>query len=1173
MKVEELIIDGFKSYATRTVISHWDPQFNAITGLNGSGKSNILDAICFVLGISSMATVRASNLQDLIYKRGQAGVTKASVTIVFDNTDRNNSPIGFETYSKISVTRQVMLGGTSKYLINGHRAQQQTVLHLFQSVQLNINNPNFLIMQGKITKVLNMKPKEILALIEEAAGTRMFEDRRQKAEKTMTKKESKLVEITSILQEEIEPKLEKLRGEKRAFLEFQEIQTDLETTQRIVDAFEYYMYVTKYQNVQKITTTQQSTLEEYSKSMETLKRELANLNEDLAEMEIKREKSLDKEGAFLKLEKKEQAINNDISRIHTTISIKEDDMKEQDTRLLELQKDLDKLKGALEFKSESFKEKKLEYDQAQNKMNNLKKKHAEKEALLSSLTTGISLTSGEQGGYMAQISSTKKDLNDCVISIKSAEMKISRLENELVKNQPRLEQAKLEKAKLAEDIEQLKKQKKYLEAKLADAGFNLLDLKQLKEREVSLRDEIYKISNEVEQWKRKLYNIDFTYSSPSPNFDSNSVKGVAATLFVINDENLNAANALQVCAGGRLFNVVVDNEKTASQLLERGRLRKRVTIIPLNKIAARKLREDTVKFAKQLATSPENVELALNLIGYEAEVAKALEFIFGTSLICKDSDTAKIVTFHPQIRTRSITLQGDVYDPEGTLSGGSRGGNSSLLLDIQKYNKSAKQLNLLQKEISIVHDNIKTFEKKSTVTRELQDSLNVCDYKLQLAEKENQSNLATQILNRKQEILKEIANFKKDITSKMQEKDHLEAKMGEIQKEIDDFAKDKGSKLNELKQQVSTLTSEVDRYKVIYENLYDEYQNLELERDQLISEINQSKESEGTIRNNLEQLKKDLTQLKSSMDGLQEKGLLITEELEHERSRLLEMDNEIKELQLSVRNKTKSYNTIELEHQKLTNEHEKFRHDIGSIRERIQKLKENNDWLTDDNYVSSIVEQNQNIDLDEYKKRSRQLEEKFNGLRRRVNPNIMSMIDSVEKKEGALKTMIRTIEKDKQKIQETVEKLNEYKKDALIKTWEKVSVDFGQIFAELLPNSFAKLVTLENKEITEGLEVKVKLGSIWKEGLVELSGGQRSLIALSLILALLQFKPAPMYILDEVDAALDLSHTQNIGHLIKTRFKGSQFIVVSLKEGMFSNANRVFRTRFQEGTSVVSIMN
>uniref|UniRef100_UPI0011329F56 Structural maintenance of chromosomes protein,Structural maintenance of chromosomes protein n=1 Tax=Thermochaetoides thermophila TaxID=209285 RepID=UPI0011329F56 len=225
MRVTELIIDGFKSYAVRTVITGWDESFNAVTGLNGSGKSNILDAICFVLGITNMSTVRAQNLQDLIYKRGQAGVTKASVTIVFDNRDKKRSPIGFEEYATISVTRQIVLGGTTKYLINGHRAQQQTVQNLFQSVQLNINNPNFLIMQGRITKVLNMKPAEILAMIEEAAGTRMFEDRKEKALKTMAKKDLKLQEITELLADEIEPKLEKLRQEKRAFLDFQQTQS------------------------------------------------------------------------------------------------------------------------------------------------------------------------------------------------------------------------------------------------------------------------------------------------------------------------------------------------------------------------------------------------------------------------------------------------------------------------------------------------------------------------------------------------------------------------------------------------------------------------------------------------------------------------------------------------------------------------------------------------------------------------------------------------------------------------------------------------------------------------------------------------------------------------------------------------------------------------------------
>lgn len=238
-------------------------------------------------------------------------------------------------------------------------------------------------------------------------------------------------------------------------------------------------------------------------------------------------------------------------------------------------------------------------------------------------------------------------------------------------------------------------------------------------------------------------------------------------------------------------------------------------------------------------------------------------------------------------------------------------------------------------------------------------------------------------------------------------------------------------------------------------------------------------------------------------------------------------------------------------------------------------MEQEHDWITSER--DSFGRPNTPYDfhtqnMSECKSSLRNLTERSQGMKRKINPKVMNMIDSVEKKELALKNMMRTVIRDKKKIEETILSLDEYKKTALFETWTKVNSDFGQIFAELLPGSFAKLDPPENKTINDGLEVKVSLGKVWKSSLTELSGGQRSLIALSLIMALLQFRPAPMYILDEVDAALDLSHTQNIGRLIRLRFKGSQFVVVSLKDGMFQNANRIFRTRFQEGTSVVQTL-
>lgn len=182
----------------------------------------------------------------------------------------------------------------------------------------------------------------------------------------------------------------------------------------------------------------------------------------------------------------------------------------------------------------------------------------------------------------------------------------------------------------------------------------------------------------------------------------------------------------------------------------------------------------------------------------------------------------------------------------------------------------------------------------------------------------------------------------------------------------------------------------------------------------------------------------------------------------------------------------------------------------------------------------------------------------------------MGMIEKAESEYTELLRKRKVVENDKKKIQKVIEELDVKKKSELQRTWVKVNNDFGSIFSTLLPGAKAKVEPPEGMEAWEGLEVKVAFGDEWKESLSELSGGQRSLLALSLILSLLLFKPAPMYILDEVDAALDLSHTQNIGNMLKTHFSQSQFIVVSLKEGMFNNANVIFRTKFIDGVSTVS---
>lgn len=1170
MKVEELIIDGFKSYATRTVISGWDQQFNAITGLNGLGKSNILDAICFVLGIASMSTVRASNLQDLIYKRGQAGVTKASVTIVFDNSNVAKSPIGFENSPKISVTRQIILGGSSKYLVNGHKAQQQTVLNLFQSVQLNINNPNFLIMQGKITKVLNMKPSEILSLIEEAAGTRTFEERKDKAQKTILKKETKLVEIRNLLQEEIEPKLEKLRNEKRTFLEFQQVQTDLEKMSRLIAAHDFVEFSKRFDEHSTMLNERENIMNGLNRDVEKLHAEIANLNEDLKAATKQRQAEALKDDRIKDLELLESRLSDDITRLNTSKDITEENLKEERSKLNALESAAVELRTSLENKEDIFKNRETDYSSSKSVLDELKVEFNKKEELLSTLSTGVSAKGNTDGGYLAQLKEVKEKLNSSQNTIKQSNLKIDHLSQKIQQDKSKLAQAKSENLSLLQEMDVYKNEIASKEQKLSAYGYDSQKVQEMKQLESQLRSQLNKLNNDLNYLKREVGNVDFTYSKPYADFNSNAVRGVAVQLFNLNEAHSDKALALQVCAGGRLYNVVVDSSDVASALLEKGQLKKRVTIIPLDKISAKSMPQNSVNLAKELC--PEKVELALNLIDFENDLAKAMAYIFGTTFICQDPQTAKAVTFNPKIRARSITVDGDVYDPEGNLSGGSRKSSSSILIAMQKYNRMNAEFKQLEGKLVLVQKELSFFDNIYQQTKSLQNEINLSKHEMSLLQNKLDNNPASLILRENEQNEGEINKLKEQILENQEDCRGYEEEIATIEKDMKEFSSDKGSKLKKLEKEVSSLKEKVTKKEKEINGAFEKFQVLQIELDQQRSELSNVNESISGSQTTIDDAQQKIQSIMKEISATNEELGATRIELDEERANLLGLNEEINALNSAILEKTESLNQGNLAIQKLNHDLEKASSITKSLQGQLNGIIEAHDWVVDQNMVDSVILQYPNINLQECREQAQVLEERFQGMKRKVNPNIMNMIDNVEKKEISLKHMVKTIEKDKAKIENTIDKLNGYKRETLNTTYEKVSVDFGNIFADLLPGSFAKLVPVDASDVTRGLQVKVKLGPVWKESLVELSGGQRSLIALSLIMALLQFKPAPMYILDEVDAALDLSHTQNIGHLIKTRFKGSQFIVVSLKEGMFTNANRVFRTRFQDGTSVVSVM-
>lgn len=820
-----------------------------------------------------MSTVRAQNLQDLIYKRGQAGVTKASVTIVFDNRDTAKSPIGFEEYANISVTRQIVLGGTSKYLINGHRAQQQTVQNLFQSVQLNINNPNFLIMQGRITKVLNMKAVEILSMIEEAAGTRMFEDRREKAGKTMGKKDLKLREMEGLLKEEIEPKLEKLRAEKRAFLDFQQTQNDLERLTRLVVAHDYIRGNERLRVAGEECEKKRQNVQTFEDNASKLKNEIGHLEEDVKRVRTARDKELRKGGKFQGLEDDVKAHSHELVRLTTVFDLKNASIAEEKERQKDNQKTVNDLEKLLKEKKDIYDKLQAQYDTAKTELDAQTAEVEQKEELLQSLQTGVASKEGQESGYQGQLQDARNRASGAATEQEQAKLKIAHLEKRVKEEEPRAKKAKQQNSGLLQDLEGLKSQAKKLESELMRLGYEPGKEEQIYQEQSGLQKDIRELRGRADELKRRVANIDFNYSDPHPGFDRSKVKGLVAQLFTLNKEKIPAATALEICAGGRLYNVVVDSSETGTHLLQKGKLRKRVTIIPLNKISSFRASVEKIGAAQNIA--PGKVDLALELIGYDEEVTAAMNYVFGNTLVCQDADTAKRVTFDPSVRMKSVTLDGDVYDPSGTLSGGSAPNSSGVLVTLQKLNEITREIRTKERHLASLEENMRKEKKKLDATRALKQELDLKTHEIKLTEEQIGNNSSSSIIQAVEEMRANIEQLKKDITDAKARQSEATKNIKRIEKDMGEFNDNKDSKLAELQTSVDLLKKNLSKNTNAVKTLQKELQSSRLESEQVGSDLSAAEEQTAEVENTLkaqieeiESMKREQARIKVRQDSI-----------------------------------------------------------------------------------------------------------------------------------------------------------------------------------------------------------------------------------------------------------------------------------------------------------------
>ncbi|NXB23240.1 SMC2 protein, partial [Rhagologus leucostigma] len=1170
MYIKSIVLEGFKSYAQRTEIKDFDPLFNAITGLNGSGKSNVLDSICFVLGISNLSQVRAANLQDLVYKNGQAGITKATVSINFDNSDKSRSPLGFEANDEITVTRQVVIGGRSKYLINGVNAANSRVQDLFCSIGLNVNNPYFLIMQGQITKVLNMKPPEILAMIEEAAGTRMYECKKIAVQKTIEKKESKLENIQMVLNEEISPTLQKLKEERASYLEYQKLVREIEHVSRFCVAYQFTLAEeTKVSSVDMLKEMR-SNVQTFQESMAEIEQKVKQLNEDIAEMEKEKDKEVG--GRLHALEaalSENQRVN---TKARSALDLKKQNLESEEIKYKELITRMQKDSKALVSKEKEVKNLEKELNVSQEECEKDAHALAAAQQHFNALSAGLSSNKdGEEATLSGQMMICKNEIGKAITEAKQAEMKLNYAQKELKTKEAEVKKVDEGYKKDRKAFEAVEKMKITLENQIKELNYSEEKGEALLAKKKALISDISRLRELSESLMAKFPHLQFTYKHPEKNWNPNHVKGPVASLFIVKD--LSNAKALEAVAGGKLYNIVVDTEVTGKKLLEKGELKHRYTIIPLNKISARCVQEDTVKLAKSLVGHA-NLHLALSLIVYESELQKAMEYVFGTTLVCNNMDNAKKVTFDKRIMTRSVTLDGDVFDPQGTLHGGSASSQATPILSkLQEIKEVEIELKKKESELAAVEKELASLKKVAEKYQQLKQQWEMKSEEAELLQKKlHQSAYHKQeeeLLALKKTIAEceETLNKTEESKKKAEEKyKKLESKIRNSETECLKERKNAEQKLDDAKKKADASSKKIKDMQQELKALVLELEELKQEQASYKQQIAAAEEAVKSYQEQVDAMVAEVAKSEESVERSQK-------ELAKQKEVIALHDDAIKDKSAEMVKYREQNNELQLKIKELEHSITKCQQEGADAAAKVTKMLKEYQWIASDK--AQFGQPNTNYDFKssnpkEASQKLQKLQEQKEKLERNVNTRAMNMLSDVEERYNDLMKKKRIVENDKIKILAVIEELDQKKKEALDIAWKKVNEDFGSIFSTLLPGARAMLAASKVHNVLVGMEFRVALGNTWKENLTELSGGQRSLVALSLILAMLLFRPAPVYILDEVDAALDLSHTQNIGQMLQTHFRHSQFIVVSLKDGMFNNANVLYKTRFMDGVSTIA---
>lgn len=1184
MIIKELVIRGFKSFKEKVVITIDEPIVG-IVGPNGCGKSNVVDAIKWVLGEQSVKTLRGGSMEDVIYNGGAKGKSAgfAEVIIKFSTQD-GKIPSKYLNFSEIEVGRRLYRSGESEYIINKTPCRLKDISDLIMGTGAG-PRAYAIISQGQIGKFTTAKPKERRFFVEEAAGITKYKVRKEAAERKIQSTKQNLVRITDLISE-LSRQSNSLKRQADTARRYKELKEELRKLDMRLSS-------TTYLELKDLV----STAKEKSQELDNIVEELdTKIQSKEASLEERKTAIYDEEALLESLREKVTEAASELARVEAEIKAGNREIENLDEQVASNTESLNKyLSRAKDLENEN---------EDIGDLSGVNEMMTEEEKKLESMKEGLQ----DKKERLLELSDSKEEFNSKIVNLLT---EMNKARHSIDFNDENFQALKIRKGQKEREREEWITKKIESEDKVEEFGKTLEEIKDAKEQVEREKEEL---QEKLAKWKGELEENQSSYQVVKDeltmknsrlisleelrnNFDGyqDGVKSLMLdypkkdVLQGLLGDTISVDSkyevALESVLGDRLQGVIVERPEVGGDAISHLRVNTsgRSTFLPVN---VRSMRADKGEAEVRVETFAGEAYhgYLLEKINIKDKYRGIADHLLSDIAIVDDLETAVRIWNDNKPSETMVTLAGDVLTPEGLMSGGSMEAISSGILQNKR-------------EIEELNEKIDELEVKNTLIRETIDKL---EEDVEDAEEKSKN-----LLNFAHNEAIRIANMEKDLASSKEAferaKQHLEVigfeidRFEEEERALEDkrrealvICTEKETEMSEEKEKVKAIEDEekslrdqidekqqlITETQVKYLSLKEKVDTYNASKDRVMKDIEDTKNSihdytqkianadsrKEELTLEIQTLNDSLSDLVSASENSKKEQDELKEKLSGEQQAIHEADKELTELRRELSRKQGEVSKVHMQlsdsNMKLENLVNKMFESYGAdIDEYAQNLLNEEGLLDDEDEIESVTS-------------------KINTLKEKVAKIEMTGVNlaAIEEYEKSserlefLKEQRKDLEKAISSLEKTIDKINKTSSERFENAFNAINDQFKKVFPKLFKGGSASLV-LDNTDdmLTTGVDIIVQPPGKKFQNINLFSGGEQALTAISLIFSIFLINPAPFCILDEVDAPLDDSNVVRFNSIISEMSKNTQFVLITHNKRTMEVANRLYGVTMDSG--------